>query len=219
MIVVLLIILLFVSVFTDTEWLGCLSLFGLIVYSIYKVAAAIKKWIKKGKTDNQSSAPVKVKVTGNPDYFCTIAGVQYHNDTQDIGGFLGYVRPEPTNQYDKNAIAVYRKDKRLIGYIPKNEQKDFREWSDKNFLPCVGFIKAGGDVPLYGKVKVIDSDPDEAEFEVIRFIKWLVSNFGVNFIPKGFDVNIDKELKTKKDWLEFLDSEIEKRENELYKEI
>ncbi len=219
MIAILLIILLIVSLYTNTEWLGCLSLLGLIVYAFYKIVVTIKKWLSKDKTNNQPSIPITVKVSGNPDYFCAIADVQHHNSTQDIGGFLGYVCPEPTNQYYKNAIAVYRNDKKLIGYIQKDEQKSFRKWSDKDFLPCIGFIKAGDNTPLYGKVKVIDSDADETEFEVVRFVKWLLSNFGVKFIPKGFDANTDKELKTKKDWLEFLDSEIERRESELYEEV
>lgn len=216
---VILIIIFIIGGYTDSAPTIALPLLAIIGYTLYLIISKIKKWLSKDKTTNQPSMPITVKVSGNPDYFCAIAGVQYHNSTQDIGGFLGYVCPEPTNQYDKNAIAVYRNDKKLIGYIPKDEQKSFREWSDKDFLPCIGFIKAGDDAPLYGKVKVIDEDPDETEFEVIRFIKWLVSNFGVKFIPKGFDVNTDKELKTKKDWLEFLDNEIEKRENELHEEI
>lgn len=208
-----------VGIYKDNAPTIALSFLAIIGYTLYLIIIKIKKWLSKDKTNNQPSMPITVKVSGNPDYFCAIAGVQHHNNAQDIGGFLGYVCPEPTNQYDKNAIAVYRNDKKLIGYIPKDEQKSFREWSNKDFLPCVGFIKDGDEAPLYGKVKVIDEDPDETEFEVIRFIKWLVSNFGVKFVPKGFDVNTNKELRTKKDWLEFLDSEIEKRETDLYEEV
>lgn len=214
----ILIVVFAIGIHKDNAPTIALSFLAIIGYTLYLIVATIKKWLTKGDAGKQKPISVTVKATGNTDYFCTIAGVQYHNSTQDIGGFLGYVCPEPTNQYDKNAIAVYRNGKKLIGYIPKDEQKSFREWSNKDFLPCIGFIKAGDNAPLYGKVKVIDCDPDETELEVIRFTKWLVSNFGVKFIPKGFNVNTDKELKTKKDWLEFLNSEIEKRESELYEE-
>lgn len=214
----ILIVVFAIGIHKDNAPTIALSFLAIIGYTLYLIVAIIKKWLTKGDVEKQKTLPVTVKVTGNPDYFCTIAGAQYHNSTQDIGGFIGFVCPEPTNVYDKNAIAIYNFDKKLVGYIPKKEQKAFREWSSKDSLLCVGFVAKGDDAPLYGKVKVIDCDPDETELEVIRFIKWLVSNFGVKFIPKGFDVNTDKELKTKKDWLEFLDSEIEKRESELYEE-
>lgn len=161
---------------------------------------------------------VSVKVSTSPDYLCKIAGVQYRNNAQDIGGFLGYVCFEPTNPYDKNAVAIYRNDGKHVGYIPKDETKDFREWSGKDNLPCVGYIKAGDEVALYGKVKVIDTDADETELEVIKFVKWLVSNFGVKFIPVGFNADTDKTLRTKKDWLAFLTEYIDEKENELYEE-
>ena len=162
---------------------------------------------------------VSVKVSTNPDYLCKIAGVQYRNDVQDIGGFLGYVRSEPTNPHDKNAIAIYRNDGKHVGYIPKDETKDFREWSAKENLPCVGFIKDGDDVELYGKVKVLDTDADETELEIVKFVKWLVSNFGVKFIPVGFNADTDETLRTKKDWLAFLNKYIDEKENDLYDEI
>ena len=215
----ILIIVFAIGIYKDNAPTVALSFLAIIGYTLYLIIAKIKKWLSKDKTNNQPSTPITIKASGNPDYFCAIAGVQYHNSTQDIGGFIGFVCPEPTNAYDKNAIAIYNFDKKLVGYIPKNEQKAFREWSSKDTLLCVGFVAKGDNAPLYGKVKVIDGDPDETEFEVIRFTKWLVSNFGVKFIPKGFNVNTDKELRTKKDWLEFLDSEIEKRENDLHEEI
>lgn len=160
-----------------------------------------------------------VKISTGPDYFCKIAGVQYRNDEQDIGGFLGYVRSEPNNPHDKNAIAIYRNDGKLIGYIPKNETKDFREWSAKENLPCVGYIKDGDEVALYGRVKVLDTDADEAALEIVKFVKWMVSNFGVKFVPVGFNVSADKMPQTKKDWLALLTEHIEKKEDELYEEV
>lgn len=162
---------------------------------------------------------VGVKVSTNPNYLCKIAGVLHRNNVQDIGGFLGYVCSEPTNPYDKNAIAIYRNDGKHVGYIPKDETKDFREWSAKENLPCVGFIKDGDNAALYGKVKIIDTDTDETELEVIKFVKWLVSNFGVKFIPVGFKIDTDTMPRTKKDWLAFLTEYIDEKENKLYEEI
>lgn len=208
-----------VALYIDNSVIGVLSAVSIVVYLIYLVfAKLIKKRPVETKADKKEIT-VSVKVSTSPDYFCKIAGVQYRNDARDIGGFLGYVCSEPTNQHDKNAIAVYRNDGKLIGYIPKDEIKYFREWSAKDNLPCVGFIKDGDDVGLYGKVKVLDTDADETELEVVKFVKWLVSNFGVKFIPVGFNADTDETLRTKKDWLAFLNKYIDEKENDLYENI
>lgn len=189
-------------------------------YVIIAVVAALYFVVKSAqKKTPKKEMKISVKVSTSPDYFCKIAGVQYRNDVQDIGGFLGYVCSEPTNPHDKNAIAIYRNDGKLIGYIPKDEIKDFREWSAKDNLPCVGFIKDGDDVELYGKVKVLDTDADETELEIVKFVKWLVSNFGVKFIPVGFNADTGETLRTKKDWLAFLNRYIDEKENDLYENI
>ncbi len=147
-------------------------------------------------------------------YFTRVAGVQYRNTKRDVGGFLGCVRSEPNNKYDKNAIGIYRNDGKLLGYIPKDETGDFREWSDKENLPCVGYIQEGDDVPLFGKVKVIDCDKGKAELLIIKFVRWLVDAFGVKYIPAGFNVSTDRKLRTKSDWLDVLDTYIEEKESE-----
>lgn len=189
-------------------------------YVIIAVVVALYFVVKSAqKKTPKKEIKISVKVSTGPDYFCKIAGVQYRNDVQDIGGFLGYVCSEPTNPHDKNAIAIYRNDGKLIGYIPKDEIKDFREWSAKDNLPCVGFIKDGDDVELYGKVKVLDTDADETELEIVKFVKWLVSNFGVKFIPVGFNADTGETLRTKKDWLAFLNKYIDEKENDLYENI
>ena len=63
------------------------------------------------------------------------------------------------------------------------------------------------------------TDTDETELEIVKFVKWLVSNFGVKFIPVGFNADTGKTLRTKKDWLAFLTEYIDEKENELYEEV
>lgn len=130
---------------------------------------------------------------------------------------MGYIRAEPDNPYDKNAIAIYRNDKKLLGYIPKDEVEDFRKWSgNKEEVPCVGFIKAGDEVPVFGKVKAINDGKDETELTIVKYVKWLISNLGLKYIPVGFDVNTTPKPRTKKDWIEFLNRYIEEKEEDLY---
>lgn len=221
MIFILLFALLIIAFWIDNAVLGMLSIVAIVAYSIYFAVHRIKKKRNAKAQNTKADVGISIKVTAGSDdgtYYTKIAGVQHHCNKQDIGGFLGYIYSEPNNQYDKNAVAVYRNDNKKLGYLPKDEIKSFREWSEKENLPCVGFIKAGDEVPLFGKVKIIDTDKDETDLIVIRYVKWLVSNFGTKFIPAGFSVGAGKELRTKTDWIDFLDGYIEEKEAELYEE-
>ena len=217
-------VLLFVAVYKDYETLGVLTLLAIIIDIIYLICSFIKRKITTKKSESKnipdSIKNISVKVSRSTDFYTKIAGAHYRNDAKDIGGFLGYVKPEPTNPYDKNAIAIYRNDGKLLGYIPKEETNDFREWSSKDFLPCVGYIKDGDEVAIYGRVKVLDTDPEEVELEVVKYVKWLIYNFGVEFIPSGFSVNTDETiLKTADEWIALLEEYIDKKEDELYEEV
>lgn len=145
-----------------------------------------------------------------PSYFCSIAGAQYRNTRKNIGAFLGTVRPDPDNEYDPNAIAIYD-GKRLVGFIPRAEQADFREWSDKPELLCVGFIQAGDGVPIYGKVKVLDCSDEQKSVEVLKFVRWMVDTFGIKFIPDGFTVDGVPTPTTAKGWVTVIDAVLKGR--------
>lgn len=217
------VVLFIVYLFIGKVELGGISLLLFIISGAYLLCKKIWKLCHTHKeTIQQKPFAAKLKITtGDTDgaYYCKIAGVQYRNSAQDIGGFLGYISSEPENPHDKNAIAIYRNDNKLVGYIPKDETANFREWSGKENLPCIGFIKAGDAVPLFGKVKVIDSDSEETKLLIAKYVRWLVSTFGVKFIPAGFSVDAEVTPKTKKEWLDVLDYYIEKMDNELYEEI
>lgn len=140
-----------------------------------------------------------------PTYFCSIAGARYHNKKKNIGSFLGTVQPDPDNEHDPNAIAIYD-GKRLVGYIPRDEQEAFREWSDKPKLLCVGFIQKEDDYPIYGKVKVLDCPDERAGIEVLKFVRWMVDTFGIDFVPEGFTVDGVPTPKTAKGWVAVIDA-------------
>lgn len=143
---------------------------------------------------------------GETEYFCKIAGAHHRN--KDEGAFIGVVTNDPDNEYDKNAIAIYRNDGKLMGYIPREEQRDFRKWSDRDPLPCVGYVRYGDYVDMYGSVKVIDADQRLTELHIMKFVRWLIENYGVDFIPNDFTVDSATPPKTKEEWLEYLDEYI-----------
>ena len=60
-------------------------------------------------------------------YQYSIAGINYRKGIAAyIGRSTGYIKPEPTNRHDPNAIAVYADDGHHLGYIPSDETDDVR---------------------------------------------------------------------------------------------
>ena len=193
------------------ETVGGIAIMCFLISIIWRVVAwIIRRFHKQSAKTNASNFTNTVKSDADMEYYSKIAGAQYHCTDAEIGGFLGYVAPEANNPYDKNACAVYRNDNKLLGYIPKDELTEYRQWSGCKSLPCIGFIKPGADVPLFGKVKVINNaDETEAKIIIVKYVRWLVANFGKKYVPVGFNVDAEMPLKTKNDWLEALDECIE----------
>lgn len=55
-------------------------------------------------------------------YQYSIAGINYRKGIAAyLGRSTGYIKPEPTNRYDPNAIAVYADDGHHLGYIPATD--------------------------------------------------------------------------------------------------
>ena len=52
-------------------------------------------------------------------YSYNIAGINFRRCIADyVGHTTGYIKPQPTNRHDPNAIAVYAEDGHHLGYIP-----------------------------------------------------------------------------------------------------
>ena len=55
-------------------------------------------------------------------YQYSIAGINYRKGIAAyLGRSTGYIKPEPTNRHDPNAIAVYADDGHHLGYIPATD--------------------------------------------------------------------------------------------------
>ena len=136
------------------------------------------------------------------EYSCAIAGVKYRNNSEF--GFIGYAKPDPSNEYDKRAIGIYRLDGTLIGYLPKDEQTDYRAWSNRNILPCVGIVYEGYNGDLRGRVKIIDADRPTTEVHIIKFVIWIVKNHGRGYIPREYKQYSSFRGYTDDAWIEHL---------------
>jgi len=77
----------------------------------------------------------------------SIAGINYRQNIKDyVGTFEGILVPEPTNEYDPNAIRVEHSDGHHLGYIPSDETDYLRKLVNNNFpVSCSGEIKEKED--------------------------------------------------------------------------
>lgn len=147
------------------------------------------------------------------EYTCRIAGITHHASSHDIGGFVGRICYDPSNLYDRQAVGIYTENGKLLGYIPKNELNEFRQWSQRDPLPCIGYIREGDKAGFYGKVKIIDADKNITEIQMIKYCIWMVDNFGAEFIPdKFFKLCPIKGMSTDQ-WIDYLDQQLEEKKS------
>ena len=179
----ILIALLLIALLTGVPALGGVMLLVVALWILWLLVKLVAKICKR--------PPLKLEIAqgdNSEDYSTYIAGINYRCDSGDIGGFIGTVKPDRANKYDKNALAIYRGDGKHLGYIPKNETRHIRRWGDGAVI-CVGYVKEGDDAPLYGRVKIYSRLDNGAMIEIARYIKWLIDNHGVEYAPKELNAS------------------------------
>lgn len=167
--------------------------------------------------EEEYSAPINSAPTINPmprkknkrlTFETKLAGAQHRCNDNDIGGFIGYIAPEPNNAYDKNAIAVYRNDGKQVGYIPRDDIASLKRWASQPSLPCIGYIFDGDIVEYWGRITIVDADPQQTELELVKIAYDMVVRDGVDILPEEFRVEGDEQPTSKKEWLQVLEDRI-----------
>ena len=107
-----------------------------LIYQIAKSDCKIKygphKYFFVGKTDVYPLDKYPGEVLEFP-----IAGIGYQKNIDNyLGEFVGTLKAEPRNKYDKNAIKVIALDGHKVGYVPRNMTSDVRWYRE---LPCTCF--------------------------------------------------------------------------------
>lgn len=179
----ILIALLLIALLTGVPALGAVMLLVVALWILWLLVKLVAKICKR--------PPLKLEIAqgdNSEDYSTYIAGINYRCDAGDIGGFIGTVKPDHGNKYDKNALAIYRGDGKHLGYIPKDETRHIRRWG-VGVVFCVGYIKEGDDASLYGRVKIYSLLDNGAMIEIARYIKWLINNHGVEYAPKELNAS------------------------------
>ena len=81
-----------------------------------------KELLEQRAAKRQSSIPSDVDIITYD-----IAGINFRKGIADyVGNSTGYLKPQPTNRHDPNAIAIYASDGHHIGYIPAYETDNVR---------------------------------------------------------------------------------------------
>ena len=82
----------------------------------------------------------------NPIWDFNIAGINFRKGIKKyVGDFFGYLQPEPNNQHDPNAIAIYHSDGHHLGYIPADFTDEIRELGFPFPMQVWGWIEEDHD--------------------------------------------------------------------------
>ena len=83
---------------------------------------AIDNGTYKELLEHRAAKRVQTITANDEIYSYSIAGINYRKGIAEyLGRSTGYIKPEPTNRHDPNAIAVYADDGHHLGYIPATD--------------------------------------------------------------------------------------------------
>ena len=81
-----------------------------------------KELLERRATNSQQTIPHDYA-----SYQYDIAGINFRRGIADyVGQTTGYLKQQPTNRHDPNAIAIYSSDHHHLGYIPAYETDEVR---------------------------------------------------------------------------------------------
>ena len=88
------------------------------------------------------------KDQGIGDYLeFTIAGITHGEYVDEhLGEFAATLEPDPTNQYDQNAIKIVTSEGHRVGYVPKDQTAYVRDFAT---LPCRCYCYIGTNDGIY----------------------------------------------------------------------
>ena len=100
-----------------------------------------------------------------------ISGLSFYVDIKNYTEYTiegGYIKAEPSNVHDPNAIAIYHESGKHLGYISKKCILDVKKFTDGDNAPCliyiVPFIDNNGEIGLKGVVRIFRYYEGEAEY-------------------------------------------------------
>lgn len=113
-----------------------------------------------------------------------VSGINFHTkaETSFWGIFTGYIKREPTNPHDPNAIAFYKTDEQLLGYVQKELQDYVTKFTKGRELDCIiaitPFVSSEGTICNQAYATIIKFFEDDIDYakETINAITENVGN-------------------------------------------
>ena len=103
---------------------------------------AIDNGTYKELLEQRAAKRVQTITADDEIYSYSIAGINYRKGIATyIGNSVGYIKPEPTNRHDPNAIAVYAEDGHHLGYIPATDTYEVHSLRLRFPLPVAIYIE------------------------------------------------------------------------------
>ena len=125
-----------------------------------------EKKVKPGKGENGS-------------FYAKVAGITFNCTPSDVGVIRGTVRPEPTNEFDPDAMAIVSESGRTLGYIGAYDLLEYRRWCRLREFPFVGYIIYDG-YTLSGRILAINpDDADRCQRTEQEFLMSIEANLGI----------------------------------------
>ena len=133
-----------------------------------------------------------------------IAGITHYVNpkTFPFGYVEGYCMAEPNNKFDKDAMALYINNK-LVGYIPKEDLKDYIEFSERKQMKFIGtvtpFLDDEDKTKVAGSILFIKEDDDIKEdvtLITVQYKLWYKAEAKERIADYQYQLNKINQFKT-----------------------
>lgn len=109
----------------------------------------------------------------NKVFYTSIAGINFRCTPDDLGSILGYVEKDPSNEYNPEAVGVYRINGSLLGYIKDQDLPEFYKFKGEGYDKMIfsGNIKTAkryGKEFYVGDIAIVRSEDEEELTEIIN---------------------------------------------------
>ena len=139
------------------------------------------------------------------NYQTKIAGINFHitpNETGKYAVATGYCRYNDDKTEFPEAVRIEASSHRLLGFIPKDELKEYKSWAKGKVLPCVigvkPFVTNEGKLKIVGFCTVIKArDEDELKNQIEHYANKSLSLYQEQVKDLGQKLYISKPAKRK----------------------
>ncbi len=142
-----------------------------------------------------------------------VVGIRHYYNPEWPASDVGYVKSEPNNEFDSNAIGVFNENHEKIGHISREDTDLVRMWANSQDidLKCTISIDVSEQYNVYrGNVEIYDT-PDESYFnnpynnKAIYIQSNIRHNWRIKNMLKAFGIDAASRFGKKIDYVIYID--------------